>query len=414
MKLRKLLICICAFSFIFVICNKKVPDNLNIPSDLGEASEREFNNRLDDNKANISDEYVKHYLTFRKKFVNLLKIFYPVDKKIFNRIKMDIKRYDKLFLELEVSKNSFQYLLDDMSQKYETYRDLLGKPLELVSDYLDFFPPYERNYAKRKNILLYFDKIITLDKRITESECFKKFIDNRMKYISEEIRVIRPTNEIIVWSLYGGGFIIRDKKITVGFDLVKGADNLKIEQKYIDIITKKIDVLFFSQIPDDYEIGEKVKKNGGGVVIPQKAKEKDDKFEDRQILVLDSVYVKRKKKFVKYFTFSGLINIYRVNMTVGKKIMYLNSKTRVDNFEEFNIYNADILISNYQGDDLERLVKIVNPNVVILGNINGTEQSTDFKGSFKESYKILKSIDKDKMILNWAEKYIYFLSDKYM
>ncbi|MFC1726873.1 hypothetical protein ACFL4T_14720 [candidate division KSB1 bacterium] len=250
-----------------------------------------------------------------------------------------------------------------------------------------------------------------------------------MHKTAEEIRVIRPKEEIVVWKIYNHGFILRDKFITIGFDVVRGAAEVLIDDKYIDTIAKTIDVLFISHEHSDHndiEIAEKVLQSGGAVVIPENLwtdRQEKFKYANRSISKQDSVYVKKKNRFIKFYTFPGhqgelSNNIYAVKLPVNKYVMHTgdqasgSDKEWIEKIKEQ--ITIDILIPNCWTNDLSGMVNSLDPSVVILGHENEMGHTVDHRESFEKSYKLLEEINTSKIILNWAERYIYFLSDKLM
>lgn len=422
MKILRLIPVLLIFTVFFNSCSKKNAEIFRVPVDNSIISNEKF---LENSNISIDNIFIKDYIEYRRKFYTLMEIFYPVDMELHRSVKNDILKYDDLVLKKSFDDSE----LKEIKDKYIIYKNNLDKPLKLISDYLNHYPPYSGNYKKRELILTYFDKIVHLDEEITSNKNLNIFLNNRMKNIAEEIRIIRPKREIMVWKIYNHGFIIRDKQITIAFDIVPGVQDLQINKEYIKTISEKIDVLFISHIHsdhNDYSIAENVIHNGGAVVVPEYLwmdKNENFKIALRDEETKDSVYVKSKDCFVSYYTLPGhqgklINNVYAVKMPSAGFIIHTGDQANREDFKWIDtLYKnikINILIANCWTTDLPGLVNGIRPDIVITGHENEMGHSIDHRESFEKSYKILENITGKKMILNWAEKYVYFLSDKIM
>ena len=167
-------------------------------------------------------------------------------------------------------------------------------------------------------------------------------------------------------------------------------------------------------------------RKGGAVVIPENLwidKENDFKKAFRDEGRIDSVYVKKKDLFVKFYTLPGhqgklINNVYAVKMPSKNFIMHTGDQANSDDFSWidnlFNKIRIDILIPNCWTTDLPRMKNGVKPDLIIMGHENEMGHTVSHRESFEKSYKILDKVLADKAVLNWGEKFIYFLSDKIM
>ena len=374
-------------------------------------------------------EAAEEYISYRNKLLTLSEIFYPADKDIYGKIISDIAKNDEDLLKSADNYEAVSDVSKNIEGIYREYLNELDKPLKLISDYLDHFPPYEDNYENRLYILLLFDKIVHLEHDISKNSDLRDFLNYRMKKTVEEIRVIRPKEEVAVWKIYNHGFIVRDNTLTIAFDVVRGAEDIIIEDEYINVIAENIDVLFISHIHSDHndiDIAEKVLQAGGAVVIPEnlwKNINADFKYAVRSRSKPDSVFINKKNRYVKFFTFPGhqgelINNVYAVELPVKKQVMHTGDQSSGNDIEWLkNIseqIRIDILIPNCWTNDLAGLTGGLAPSAVILGHENEMGHTVDHRESFEQSYQLLEKISSGKIILNWGEKYIYFLSKKLM
>lgn len=329
-----------------------------------------------------------------------------------------------------------------LSQKDNDYLDRQATVfLDTVNSLISSYPPVitegrERAYAKMMMDAVMHDQYAAFRKPV------KAFFHSRVSGIINQLENTKVTGGAVVWKVYNMGFIIRTKSVTVAFDLVTGASSdskgFAMSSDEIDRLVRQCDVLFISHKHRDHAekvVAEKFINLGKPVVAPEQVWTEDKIF--KKITHLERSPDKTHKlslntgQVLKVVVYPGHqmsstdVNVVLVTTPEGISIAHLGDQINKGDFMiDFawidNIaknHHVDIMMPNCWTNDIVRIVRGFNPELVMPGHQlelgDSVWDRVPFWGDDKYlglTYYELKKSKYPVIAMIWGESYHYYSS----
>ena len=298
-----------------------------------------------------------------------------------------------LFVSLNIFGQPVGHPDPQLSPRDNDYMDRQAKVfLDTVNMILAKYPPAihparERNYAMLLMDAVFHDKYAAFRK--PAQIFFRSGIDR----VIEELETSEITAGAKIWKIYNMGFIVRTRSVTIAFDLVSGASSKSEDFTILDVQMKRLiqqcDILFISHRHSDHwekQIIDEFRRLGRPVLAPEQLSR--DRPEISGLIHPERTAEKEQKvKFPKgielrFINYPGHQmarndnNVVLVTTPEGISIAHNGDQINEGDFMvDFDWIDkvsqkqkVDILISNSWTTDILRIVKGVNPKLVIPGH----------------------------------------------
>ena len=293
-----------------------------------------------------------------------------------------------------------------------------------VDDTLNRHPPALPEPDARRRALLMLDEPLHVRSAPNEP-ALNAFLNRRIERAVREIETEVVTRGMTLWKLYNHGFVIKTPMITLGFDLHQGGfESFHIETARFDRILQATQALFVSHDhmdhADAYAIPRMVAL-GKPVIVPYGLWEGDPLYPtlikperhwtlENRLTLDDST--------VTFRVFPGhqgtelLNNVTLVELPDGLTVMHTGDQSYAEDFAVWidrvrDLFAVDVLLPNCWSTDLPRLIRGVDPGLVITGHENEMTHTMDHRESFSKTYRHLADVRTPAPVLAWGERYHY-------
>lgn len=345
------------------------------------------------------------------------------------------KRYCVIVFFIVLSANLFAQEIVNDDDKLHWWGDVPGfynqqhkVSLQLVDEVLDKYPPSPVEPLERKMAMLLLDNVLHEDSAAIRPSV-QDFLKRR---ISNSIGQLKETNVdkgALIWKLYNHGFVVRTNSVTIAFDLVPGnpwrGAGFQVDKEVFQELIDECDVLFISHHHGDHAnvwVAQSFINDGKPVIAPQ------DVWNGRpihdQITHLDRIADKsqtvklrsgEKLDVINYPGHQGANipnNLVVVTSPEGITFAHTGDQSGPEKEWEWidkigNQKHVDVLFPNCWTPDLPRMIKGVNPELVITGHENEMGHSIDHRESNWLSYTRLKESSRPFILMTWGEHYRY-------
>ncbi|MBX7257876.1 MAG: MBL fold metallo-hydrolase [Candidatus Hydrogenedentes bacterium] len=327
--------------------------------------------------------------------------------------------------------------------------------LDEVSRTLEACPPAYPEPRERTLALRLIDAVLH-DTHSPNREPVQQFFHARISQAADQIENTRVTEGLRIWKIYNHGFVVRTPSITVAFDLHRGAakfrwdkpdgtrervdsPNFPFSVELAERIVKQCDVLFISHEHGDHAdpaVVELFIKQGKPVVAPDGVLKSTPLHESITHLKRDAHTIQklpiqngaRELEVVVYpgqqYQSGGVENNVTLVISPEGYSFAHNGDQINDPYPEYQKdfewidavkehHRVDVLITNCWTNDLLRMVRGFNPQLVIPGHENelGHQMNDRVPYWMDESYLGLNfsqvKAEYPTIPLAWGESYAF-------
>lgn len=310
-----------------------------------------------------------------------------------------------LFAQEKQSTQLIDPCLDAKANAYMDRQDAAF--LKEINALLTQYPPSYPAASERKGALLLLDAVLH-DKYAAFRKPVQKFYRTRIENALVEIENTKVTEGAKIWKLYNMGFIVRTKSVTLAFDLVRGSTagskDFELSDEIMKRFIKQCDVLFISHKHRDHidkGVAQEFIANKKPVVAATQLWEDDPIFEKithlkrkadiKQTLQIQNGKIKLEVVIYPGHQMSGTLNNVPLIFTPeGITVSHMGDQINEGDFmvdyswiDNIAIkYHVDILLPPCWTNELYRIVKGFNPELVIPGHENELGHPVDDRVPF--------------------------------
>ncbi|MEA2062244.1 MAG: hypothetical protein U9P14_00975 [Gemmatimonadota bacterium] len=290
----------------------------------------------------------------------------------------------------------------------------VNSSLAWVEETLTENTPGNGNPALRKLALTTLDDPLHLvdAPRMKAVGCFfHRMIGRALDRIETE----QVTSAAVVWKLYNHAFVIRTSGHTFAYDIFRGVEEVSMTEEQLGRLADVLEVLFISHFHRDhadYGFAELMVERGKKVVVPE------DLWRDKPIadsLVRVPGGTAGEVAGIKFIAFDGHQgmdipnNVYLVTAD-GFSVMQTGDQSNREDFDRWidglgEKHHVDVLLPNCWTTDLPRMIREVNPRVVITGHENELGHTVDHRESFTKTYRHLRQVEHPYIVMGWGERF---------
>ncbi len=327
--------------------------------------------------------------------------------------------------------------LDAKSNAYIDRQDAAF--LEEINEILTQFPPSYLTASERKGALLLLDAVLH-DKYAAFRKPVQQFYHNQIDEVLVEIENVKITEGAKIWKLYNMGFIVKTKSVTIAFDFVNGsvakAKGFELNDEVTMRLVKQCDVLFISHKHRDHidkKIAQAFIDKGKPVVATTQLWKVDPIYEkithlERDANKLQTLPIQNGKIKLKVIVYPGhqmsntLNNVPLIFTPEGISVSQMGDQINEGDFmidyewidNVAKNHHVDILLPPNWTNELYRIVKGFDPELVILGHENELSHPVDDRVPFWGDTEYLE-LTNDELLnsdypvlqMTWGESFHY-------
>lgn len=299
--------------------------------------------------------------------------------------------------------------------------------LRLVDEALIKYPPTLDEPLERRMAMLMLDGVLH-EEAAAKRTAVQEFLKRRVANVIKQIRETQVKEGAMIWKLYNHGFVVRTQSITIGFDLVHGnprvGKEFSVDKEIYKQLINECDVLFISHRHGDHAdqwVAQTFIDLDKVVVAPPEVWKEESIHEKithlpREAHTVQELKVQNKQLTVVNFPGHQGANIENnvplVTTPEGITIAHTGDQSGPEDEWEWiddigKQHKMDVLFPNCWTPDIQRMIKGMNPGLVITGHENEMGHTIDHRESNWLTYTRLKSAVKPYLLMTWGESYHY-------
>lgn len=307
----------------------------------------------------------------------------------------------------------------------------VDRSLQWVNYILANYPPALPEHPVRRAALIRLDDVLHLESA-PRKELVQKFYRGRMERVIEEIERTQVTSGMRVWKLYNHGFFVRTAAVSFTFDLVPGTrtPGFAVPREFLARLVAQSDATFISHLHSDHanqEVARLFLDSGKPVIAPEGLwKDIADlssrlTYPRRSAETMHPIPVKGGAQTLKIVAFPGhqgatvTNNVHLVTTPEGFSVVQTGDQWGDDvagsDFDWLaNIsrsHKVDIFFPNCWTKGLDRMIRGVNPAVVITGHENEMAHTVDHREDYTQTYTRLHGVPYPSVLMTWGESWHY-------
>ncbi len=293
-----------------------------------------------------------------------------------------------------------------------------------VDDMLRTFPPSLPEPPERRAALIRLDDILHIESAPKKPLVHQFFHEQATRAI-EEIEKTKLTSGARIWKIYSHSWVVRTASVTFAYDLVPGPprnEAFALPMPVVERLVNQIDVLFISHLHTDHAsqtVARMLLERGKQVVAPEGLWKNDPYFAARLTYPersAEKVHEVGKLRYVAYpgHQGKGPLNNNHLVITPEKFVVMQTGDQSSDNgdWSDFDWiskvgfqHRVDVLLPNCWTTDIQRMIRGVNPKLVLTGHENEMAHTVDHREDFTQTYNHLFGSPYPFIVMSWGEGY---------
>jgi L-ascorbate metabolism protein UlaG (beta-lactamase superfamily) len=322
------------------------------------------------------------------------------------------------------------------------------KSMAWVDIILDAFPPAVDENPARRAALMRLDDIFHLADASHRPQV-REFLQSRVEKALREMEAAPSDEHARIWKLYNDGFVVRVDGCTYGFDLIPGvpgrprnlpnyigapAEDCTMTDAQLHRLVAQVDVLFISHLHADHAN----QRMAAAFIAAHKPVVAPPELWSGTELASRLLYAPRSvtedfplpiqggKIKLRVHAFPGhqgpvLNNDYLVTTPDGFTAMHTGDQsipeTQGKDFAWLDTigdrYKVHLLFTDCWYPDVKRLIRSVNPELVITGHENELGHPIDHREDYAQTYERLWGSRYPFVLMTWGEFFRFQRSDAY-
>ncbi|MBN9658943.1 MAG: MBL fold metallo-hydrolase [Acidobacteria bacterium] len=308
--------------------------------------------------------------------------------------------------------------------------DWISNSLDWVNFILTHYQPALVEAPVRRAAMIRLDDVLHIESA-PRKPIVQQYYKARLEAALREIETTRVPTGLRIWKLYNHGFFVRTASVSIAFDIVPGTrePGFAMPQEWIERLAAQADVLFISHQHGDHAnpaVARAFLALRKPVVVP------DDVWTAEPTLAKAVTRLSRNTgpaqtlplangrnlTVVPYPGHQGpriLVNVTLVTTPEGFTIVQTGDQSGSEapgsDFDWLaqigRDHKVDILMPNCWANGLGRMVRGVNPALVITGHENEMGHKVDHREDYTQTYTRLFPIRYPAIVMTWGESFHY-------
>ncbi len=305
----------------------------------------------------------------------------------------------------------------------------IERSLRWVDYILENYPPAMEEHPVRRAALIRMDDILHI-RSAPRKPLVCSFYRERLERATGEIERTRVAAGMRIWKLYNHGFLVRTPSISFAFDIVPGApgSDLVIPAALLERLVAQSDALFISHLHADHanaDVARMFLAQDKPVVVPEGLWTDRPDIASRLIYpkrsteLVHSVPVRQGRQVLKVVAYPGhqdeavLNNVHLVTSPEGFTVVQTGDQSGKEgpggDFDWLAHIGRDhhvhVLLPNCWANGLGRMIRGVNPELVITGHENEMSHSVSHREDYTQTYNRLVGSRYPAIVMTWGESY---------
>jgi len=305
----------------------------------------------------------------------------------------------------------------------------IARSLQWVNYILNTYPPSETEHPVRRAALIRMDDVSHI-KSAPNNALVQAFYRQRVEGAVREIERTKVVEGMRVWKLYNHGFVVRTPTVTYAFDIVPGAlrSQLVVPGEILQRLAAQCDALFLTHAHNDHvnpEVARLFLAQNKPVLAPPKLwgnipdLASRVTYPERTVNTTQRVALKGGASELKVVVYPGhqgkewLNNVYLVSSPEGFTAMHTGDQSGPESpggdfdwlAQVGGYHHVDLLLPNCWANGLDRMLRGINPDLVITGHENELSHSVDHREDYTQTYNRLFSSRYPAIVMSWGESY---------
>jgi L-ascorbate metabolism protein UlaG (beta-lactamase superfamily) len=319
----------------------------------------------------------------------------------------------------------------------------VGKSFAWAGIMLDFFPPAVNEPPVRRAVLQRLDDIFHLQDASHRPQV-RAFLQSQVEKALVQMEAPSADTRPRIWKLYNDGFVVRVDGLTYGFDLIPGvpgrprgmpsyvgapSGDCTMTDAQMQRLVAQVDALFVSHLHYDHanqRMAEAFLAAGKPVVVPPKLWSETPiaqklLYAPRSVTDTFEVPLAGKAAKLRVLAYPGhqdapvLNNVYLVTSPSGFTVQHCGDQswpgTKGGDYawldEIGNEHKVDLLFVDCWYGSIQRLIRSVNPALVITGHEDELGHAIDHREDYAQTYEHLFGCPYPFVLMTWGETFVF-------
>jgi L-ascorbate metabolism protein UlaG (beta-lactamase superfamily) len=306
----------------------------------------------------------------------------------------------------------------------------IDRSLQWVDYTLDAYKPALVEHPLRRSALIRLDDVLHITSAPQKS-IVQAYYRARMERVIAEIEQTKVTSGARIWKLYNHGFLVRTPTVSFTFDVVPGVPGLGfvIPPELLDRLVAQSDATFISHQHGDHanaNVARRFLSAGKPVIAPEVLWTDQPELANgltilpRSLTAVQDVHIQGGKQTLKVVAYPGhqgdvLNNVTLVTSPEGFTVVQTGDQSLSDtpgNDLEWisqiaRDRDVDVLLPNCWTNDLDRMVRGINPKLVITGHENEMGHTVPHREDYTQTYNRIFGIPYPFIVMTWGESFAY-------
>jgi L-ascorbate metabolism protein UlaG (beta-lactamase superfamily) len=307
----------------------------------------------------------------------------------------------------------------------------IDRSLKWVDYILQTYRPDPVEFPERRAALIRLDDVLHIESA-PKKPLVQKFYKMRLEHAIEDIERTKVTEGMRIWKLYNHGFLVRTASVSFTFDIVPGTrtPGFELPKEWLQRLVAQSDATFISHLHGDHanrDVAKLFLSQHKPVIAPEGLWADDPElskqltYPKRSTSEVHEIQISGGSRVLKVVAYPGhqgkpvLVNVHLVTTPEGFTVVQTGDQSGDEgpgsDFDWLTQigrdHHVDVLMPNCWANGLHRIVRGVNPELVITGHENEMGHTVDHREDYTQTYERLFRLNYPYVLMTWGESYLY-------
>lgn len=308
----------------------------------------------------------------------------------------------------------------------------IDNSFQWVDYILKTYPPSLEEFPARRAALIRLDDILHIESAPRKA-IVQNYYRHRLEAAIAEIESTKVTEGMRIWKLYNHGFLVRTPTVSFTFDIVPGlvrVPEFSIPPDLMKRLVSQSDATFISHLHNDHanpEVARMFLAQHKPVIAPEGLwSDTPDlaakvTYPKRSTQTVHAISIKGGEQTLKVVAYPGhqgkspIVNVHLITTPEGYSVVHTGDQSGFEgpggDFDWIaqigRDHIVDALLVNCWTNELGRVIRGVNPELVITGHENEMGHTVDHREDYTQTYNHLFEVRYPFTVMTWGESFLY-------
>jgi L-ascorbate metabolism protein UlaG (beta-lactamase superfamily) len=307
----------------------------------------------------------------------------------------------------------------------------VDRSLQWIDYILRTYPPGLIELPPRRPALFRLDEVLHIESA-PRKPLVQKFYQLRLQRAIEEIEQTKVSEGMQIWRLYNHGALVRTPSASFTFDFVPGigTEGFALSQEWLKRLVAQSDAHFISHWHPDHanpDVARLFMEAHKPVTAPERLFVEEPTLSryltvfERALHAVQAIPIRGGRSQLNVVTFPGhqgapvLNNVTLVKTVEDFTVLHTGDQSGeegegsdFDWLAQIGHYQqVDVLLTNGWANGLHRIVRGVNPCLVIPGHENEMTHAVPHREEYTQDYERMSGLHYPFIVMAWGENYHY-------